>query len=475
MKKLFAMILAIATVLTLGVNAIAAPAATTGSITITNALKDETYNLYKIFDLSYNAGAEAYTYTVVDGTEWHTFFAAGKGSGYVQLTDKVDNKWVVTAKEDTTDWAELAKKAIAYAKESSIAPTQTAKATADGELAFTDLALGYYMVESTLGSLVALDTTNTDIEIAAKHATPTVTKEVEEDSTKKFDNSNHADIGQVVNYKLTLDSVHNLKKLVVHDTMSEGLTLKTDSFKVTINEAEKTDGFTVTTTGLTDGCTFEIEFTTETLMELTEATDTIVITYSATVNADAVIAGTGNPNEVYLSYGDKQTTERDSVTTYVYKFDILKYTGTDTPLADAKFVLTKNDNGTTKYAIVANGKLTGWAENQTDNTILTSGADGKIVIEGLDADTYALTEIEAPAGYNKLTTPIAVVIDNSGTVTVNSGAINGTTVKVENKSGTELPATGGMGTTLFITCGAIGVVVIGVLMVTNKRMKKEEF
>ncbi len=471
MKKLFAMILAIATVLTLGVNAIAAPAATTGSITITNALKDETYNLYKIFDLSYNADAKAYTYTVVDGTAWHTFFATGEGSGYVELTDKVDNKWVVTAKEDTTDWAELAKKAIAYAKESSIAPTQTAKATADGELAFTDLALGYYMVESTLGSLVALDTTNTDIEIAAKHATPTVTKEVEEDSNTIFGESNHADIGQVVNYKLTLDSVHNLKKLVVHDTMSEGLTLKTDSFKVTINEAEKTDGFTVTTTGLTDGCTFEIEFTTETLMELTEAADTIVITYSATVNADAVIAGTGNPNEVYLSYGDKQTTERDSVTTYTYAFDIYKYTGTEkTALAGAKFIIANANE--TSFALITDGKITGWTSNKTEATVLTSTADKNIEVAGLDADTYHLIETEAPAGYNKLTEAIEFTIDGTTTTAANAMSI---TVEVENKSGTELPATGGMGTTLFITCGAIGVVVIGVLMVTNKRMKKEEF
>ena len=472
MKKLFAMILAIATVLTLGVNAIAAPAATTGSITITNALKDETYNLYKIFDLSYNADAEAYSYTVVDGTEWHTFFATGEGSGYVQLTDKVDNKWVVTAKEDTTDWAELAKKAIAYAKKSNIAPTQTAKATADGGLAFTDLALGYYMVESTLGSLVALDTTNTDIEIAAKHATPTVTKEVEEDSNTIFGESNHADIGQVVNYKLTLDSVHNLKKLVVHDTMSAGLTLNEESFAVTINrEVADSTGYAVKTEGLTDGCTFEIEFTTETLMELTEAADTIVITYSATVNADAVIAGTGNPNEVYLSYGDKQTTERDSVTTYTYAFDIYKYTGTEkTALAGAKFIIANANE--TSFALITDGKITGWTSNKTEATVLTSTADKNIEVAGLDADTYHLIETEAPAGYNKLTEAIEFTIDGTTTTAANAMSI---TVEVENKSGTELPATGGMGTTLFITCGAIGVVVIGVLMVTNKRMKKEEF
>ena len=109
------------------------------------------------------------------------------------------------------------------------------------------------------------------------------------------------------------------------------------------------------------------------------------------------------------------------------------------------------------------------------NTILTTNAQGKIAIDGLDADTYYLREIQAPAGYNKLAEDVEVVItgaakaDGSDTLTYQT-----VVAEVNNQSGTELPSTGGIGTTIFYVVGSILVVAAIVLLVTKKRMDHKD-
>ena len=102
---------------------------------------------------------------------------------------------------------------------------------------------------------------------------------------------------------------------------------------------------------------------------------------------------------------------------------------------------------------------------------ITTSATGKFKISGLDADTYYLKEVTAPKGYNKLSAPVKITIGENGTITVDDKAIAGTNVEVENKSGSLLPSTGGMGTTLFYIFGAILVIGSGVVLITKKRMK----
>lgn len=209
----------------------------------------------------------------------------------------------------------------------------------------------------------------------------------------------------------------------------------------------------------------------------------VIVTYSATLNEKAVIAGEGNPNETWLVYGDNNHTEKDTTRTYTWQMDVLKYTMKDnkeTPLAGAKFVLYKTVDGKNLYALAdGNNKITGWTENESEATMFETPNNGRFSIIGLDAGTYYLKEIEAPAGYNMLKDPIEVVITatvdgatNTGTATV-TPAVDGT-VKVENKTGAELPSTGGIGTTIFYVVGGLLVVAAGVLLVTRKRMSKSE-
>ena len=100
---------------------------------------------------------------------------------------------------------------------------------------------------------------------------------------------------------------------------------------------------------------------------------------------------------------------------------------------------------------------------------MTTGNTGKFKIQGLDAGRYYLTETQQPAGYNKLKDPIEIVIDENGDIKVDTNKVD--EVKVLNNTGSLLPSTGGMGTTLFYIFGAILVIGSGVVLITKKRMK----
>ena len=219
------------------------------------------------------------------------------------------------------------------------------------------------------------------------------------------------------------------------------------------------------------------------LDSITDNTD-IVINYTAKLTSDAV-AGTGYVNETWLDYGDNQHTEHDTTTTYTWKLPIYKYhkdgeTETPKALAGAEFILYKGSAESKVYAQVAKGKLTGWTETKTEATKLVSDADGKIAVEGLDADTYYLEETKAPGGYNKLADPVKVEISHSVTDegahmthTLKQDATDVEQVEIENKSGLELPSTGGIGTTIFYVLGSILVIGAVVLLIAKKRMSAD--
>ena len=479
MRSVFALLLALVMMLALGTTAFAeGESATTGSITIDNAVAGKTYTIYKIFDLdSHNTDYSALTYKV--DADWAGFFADGAaGLTYVNIDDMGYVTW-----KNGASAADFAAAAIAYAKDNSITADGSTVASSS-TVKFENLELGYYLVQSELGALCSLDTTMPDVTIKEKNAEPTIDKQVEEDSTGAYGKTNDADIGQTVNFKTTVTVIDgNPKGYVVHDTMSAGLTFN-GSVAVTVNGTAITEGFTLVTTGLTDGDTFEVQFTDGTL----KANDVVVITYSATVNANAVIAGNGNTNTTKLSYtdttGTSHDTENSETRTYTWQFDVFKYTKngeTETALEGAKFVLYKGTGDAKSYAVIADGKLTGWTSTQAEATVLTTPADGKFAVSGLDADTYYLEETEAPAGYNKLKDPVEFKITasvdgttNVGTATVTYGDNYTGTVKVENKTGAELPSTGGIGTTIFYVLGTIFVVGAGIVLVVKKRMGKAE-
>ena len=489
MKKLASLLLALVMVFAMGTTAFAAQEGTLtgGSITIDNAVKDQTYSIYQILYLeSYSTDADgnatgAYAYKA--NSAWESWLKTQ--TSYVSIDTQGYVTWVTNA-----DAAAFAKAAQAYAKQQNMTSDATAITATSSEVKFTNLNLGYYLVDSTMGTLCSLDTTNPSVTIKEKNAEVTNEKEVEEDSTGSYGSVNDADIGQTVNFKSTITLPKGSENVVFHDEMSQGLSLNANSIKVYTDANMTTEltagNYTVTTTGLSDGCTFEVSFDKTYLDGLTADTTTVYVKYSATVNDQAVVGNTGNPNKSKVSYGETghtKTTPDSTTTTYTWSFDVLKYANGDKNkvLKDAQFVLLSKDK--TKVATIVNGKLTGWATvpaagsdgniSWPANTTLTTDTNGKITIAGLDADTYYLRETAAPAGYNKLADDVEVKIEptkntaSDGSTTLSLTAV---TAEIENKSGTELPSTGGMGTTIFYVVGSILLIGAAILLITKKRM-----
>ena len=481
-RKILSLVLALVMVMGLAVTAFAeegGKTTTNGSITITNALNGETYNAYQILYLeSYNAEKKIYAYKA--NPDWEDWLREDSQKQYVSINDQGYVTWVEGA--SAADFAKAAKGQL-----TGKTVAGSAKPAADGSATISDLHLGYYLVDSTVGALCELNTTKPSVEITDKNERPTIEKKVQEDSDGSWGDVNDADIGQIVNFKSTISAKPGARKYVVHDKMDAAL--KFDSVtSITAGSKTLTEGagkdYTVVTTGLTDGCTFHIVFTETYLDSITTDTD-IVINYTAKLTKDAV-ADTGYVNDTWLDYGDNQHTEHDTTTTYTWKMPIYKYHkdgDTKKALAGAEFILYKgSDESNRDYAQVANGKLTGWTKEKAEATTLVSDADGKIAVEGLDADTYYLEETKAPGGYNKLAGPVKVVISHTvtdegahmtHTLKQNATDVAVERVEIENKSGTELPSTGGIGTTIFYVLGSILVIGAVVLLITKKRMSAD--
>lgn len=476
-KRIAGFVLALVMVLALSVGAFAA-AVNEGSITIDNAITGQTYTIYEILHLeSYNKESNAYSYKAT--AAWKDFVESQDiKDTYLVTNDQGYVTWAASA-----DTAAFAKLAQAYA--ANLSGNQGQIKATSATVVFDNLDLGYYLVDSTLGTLCSLDTTNPDVTIKEKNAEPTNEKEVEEDSINTYGKTNDADIGQTVNFKSTITAQAGAENYLFHDKMSAGLTFDAVT-KVTLNKATvDTANYQVVTTGLTDDCTFEVRFT-QAFCDTLKANDQLVIEYTAKLNENAVVGVEGNPNESKIEYGqsDKTTTTPPSTTTtYTWDLDVLKYGNNNkgNVLKDAQFVLLNKEKK--QVAIVANGKLTGWenvpaaGEDGTvtwpANTVLTTNAQGKIKISGLDSDTYYLREIKAPAGYNTLKEDVEVVITGA-TKAEGSATLTYTTVvaEINNQSGTELPSTGGMGTTVFYILGSVLVLGAAVVLVTRKRMKE---
>ena len=471
MKRVTSILLALALLLALAGTAVAEDK---GSITIDNAIVGKKYTIYRIFNLnSHNTDYSAINYTVSE--KWTAFFAEGApGRTYVDI----DKTYGYVVWKTGASPANFAAEAIKFAADKGIAHDGQAVA-APGTVKFDDLALGYYLVKSDLGALCSLDTTMPNVIIKEKNSESTVDKQVQEDSTGDYGDHNDADIGQTVNFRTTINVVDgDPKNYVLHDTMSAGLTFDPASVAVTIGErtlAKNTD-YTLVTSNLTDGCTFEVQFKDGVL----KPNDVVEVAYSAEVNEYAVIGGTGNDNKTHLTYSDTPKSTGERLTkTYVWQFDVFKYAmrdGQEIPLAGAQFVLYKTVDKKNLYAQAANGKITGWKDDKEKATVFETPDNGKFVIAGLDADTYYLEEIKAPDGYNQLKEPVNVVITANiasgktvtATITYNETATG--TVRIENQTGVELPSTGGIGTTVFYVIGGLLMGVAVVLLVTRKKM-----
>lgn len=470
-KRIASVLLALVMALSLITTAFAA--GETGSITIDNAVVGQTYTIYQILDLeSYDAKAGAYAYKAT--TAWNDFINSGAIKGtYVNVDAQGYVTWVKDA--DVAAFAKLAQK---YVADHNIANqgTKTADSTT---VEFTNLDLGYYLVDSTLGTICSLDTTNPSVTIKEKNAAPTVDKQVQENSNGQWGDTNDANIGDTVNFQTIISAKKGAKGYVLHDKMSEGLTFNADSVKVKVGDQilKANEDYTLVT-DCKDDCTFEIAFKQAYLDTITEDTS-IVVTYSATLNEKAVIYPAPNTNETKLVYGEGSETTWDKTETFTYQFDLVKTKTDNTVLNGAEFKLYDAKTGGNEIALIDEGngvyRVATAAEKAAEGFVSATIKAGKVTIKGLDSGTYYLEETKAPAGYNVLAERVEVKIDHANlTATVEGDTYVSGGVQVINQTGAELPSTGGIGTTIFYVVGGLLVVAAGVLLVTRKRMSKSE-
>lgn len=495
MKKLFALLLALTMVFSLATTAFAEETATTYSITINNSATGHTYEAYQIFTGDLSNGTLS---NIVWGSN---ISEAGKTALQTKYAAANDQTAAGVAAALTNDNAK------AFAKDVAGYLTGTAASSGEGYV-ISGLAAGYYLVKDQDDSLDGDNDSYTSyiLEVTAnetvtpKASTPSVVKKVKDinNSTDTAmsdwqDSADH-DIGDNVPFKLTATlannvSAYNTYKIIFNDTLSSGLTYDNNA-KVYFGSTEVTSSFTITHNNgtLTISCDNVKAF---------GATDSSVITveYTATLNENAVIGSAGNPNVVNLEFsnnpnwdgtGDEDTgkTPDDKVIVFTYKLVVNKTDSDGNALTGADFKLEKkNQDGTwTQITLTKSNKVDG--ETTVENCIFSA--------TGLDDGTYKITETATPAGYNSID-PIEFTVtaghdtlsDNpaltSLTGTATTGEITFTadttagslSTNIVNKAGTELPETGGMGTTLFYIVGGIMVVAAVVLLVTKKRMGAE--
>ena len=468
-KRIASVLLALVMALSLITTAFAA--GENGSITIDNAVVGQTYTIYQILDLeSYNKDSGAYAYKAT--AAWRDFInGADVKSVYVNVDAQGYVTWVKDA--DVVAFAKLAQK---YAADHNI-DNQGAKTANSTTVEFTNLDLGYYLVDSTLGTICSLDTTNPSVTIKEKNSQPTVDKQVRENSNGTWGDTNDANIGDTVNFKTTINVVDGQpKNYVLHDKMSNGLTFDAGSVEVKIGDRTLTLGSDYTLiTNPKDGCTFEIEFKENVL----KPNDVVIVTYSATLNEKAVIYPEPNTNETKLVYGEGSETTWDKTKTFTYQFDLVKTKTDNTVLNGAEFKLYDAKTEGNEIALIDEGngvyRVATAAEKAAEGFVSATIKAGKVTIKGLDSGTYYLEETKAPAGYNVLAERVEVKIDHANlTATVEGGTYVSGGVQVINQTGAELPSTGGIGTTIFYVVGGLLVVATGVLLVTRKRMSKSE-
>lgn len=483
----------------------------TGTINISNARTGAEYSVYMILRLdSFDSNLGAYKYKAEP--QWEEFFN-DNSIAKMFFTYNADTK-IVALKNNlsglaASDLQSFAGEALKYAKENSIGATaaKTAPVVSDSEtteLSFTGLELGYYLVTSTIGTVLSLDTTNPVMTISDKNPTTVLTKTV---------NNQNVDIGDTVtfyiNIKLQADASNEaaskegfLAEVIIHDIMDNSLTLDESSFAgtkiITVDDNSVSSplnngtDFTVITEPLEgevadSECTFHIKLTGGKF----KAGETVQIRYKAVLNEHAVIGEVGNKNEAYATYGG-HTTPPSEVKVYTGKLIIDKVAkGTGTKLEDATFYLKNEEGNFYKYVpldssaaaesnesdvlsglvsstegIVSNVE---WVSSMQDATLIVTDNNGQAVFAGIKAGNYVLVEKDAPAGFNKLLHNIAVTIPGSDDTTGVAKFVY--TATVENETGVLLPETGGIGTTLFIVFGSIAVIAAGVILVARRRMK----
>lgn len=493
-RKLASLLLALVMVFALATTAFAQDVTVTGgtgSITISNAAKGETYTIYKLFDATVNADGSSIAYTGTIPDSLKDYFSAD-ANGYISAT---------SAAKDGENMSEGLKTAL---KAWTATAADAATAESDGSaLNFKELAYGYYVVTTTQGDqVISVDSTMPNVTIVDKNSsTPK--------DLSKTASSNDVSIGDTVTYTVSFKTSNyygagtNAKEIVsytIEDTLPEFLSNVTVTSIIVDNDgSDTTTNDRTTVTDQFADKKIVIDWYDEVNNKfLYDNGATVTITYTAVVTDKAAIDGNGNTNKVTVTWTtkggdepgpDKVETE-ETIFTYAIALKKVNNKGVALPGAVFQFPFyvksTADANGAYIYAgTTAGAGLT----NQ-----ITTPDSGVIVVKGVKSGSYEITEVTAPAGYNKLTAPVTVqavktsststhttvYLDKDGNVVdvsakeievkVDIDTIAATAVVVVNKAGTELPSTGGMGTTVFYVLGTVLVLGAVVLLVTKKRM-----
>lgn len=490
-----------------------------GTITVTSTnpeFKDKTITAYQMFNETGTAGSEQYTLV----ESWESFFTTDTGQGGIGLPndDNLSDAAYTYVKNlgKTNDQAvsDFAKKAAAWAADDShsITGTPSSGATGSGNPAtytaqVTDLAYGYYLVIPQTGSTPSTEepyaNRGTDAMLvnvnSAQGATqelksvyPTLTKQVENESGTDSTPGDHASaqVGDTLTFTLTSTipdmSEYTSYDLIFRDTLSTGLTFTKGSVEVYVGgtKLENTGNayFTVTEPTGTDGGGLTVTMNDFKNKQQANAGKEIKVVYKATLNKNAVTEDvtTTTTNDAYLEYSNDPSTDgkgqtgHDKVYVYDFEFTINKTDGTN-PLEGAKFTLKDNVQPANTISLIqvqpgddtnpAIYRVAEAGESSTTTNVVTPES-GKVIIRGLEAGTYKLTETDAPEGYNKVEGDITVTItatyNEDGTLAswkVNEDGTNHE-VEVVNHAGAILPGTGGMGTVVFTVVG-VAIVVCG--------------
>ncbi len=503
-KKIAAIMFAFMMVFTLSTNVKAEEG--TGKIILDDIVEGQVYKVYQLFTLeSYKSDIDEsgidkgpYSYKIDHNSKWWDYFTNNHGRFYVDTEWIDDNYSYIDIKESAKTpekMREFATNALVYAQDNreTIKPIRTSEKVTQGstQITFDKLPLGYYLIESSTGKLCNLTTTNPTATIKEKNEVPTVQKHIDTDKTE-----NYVNIGDSVNFTTTINLKEGSKNCVLYDEMSEGFKLNdiaTIPLKPTFNKQVKVS--TVSDELAEDEYdyekisdrSFKITFKNKFLNKI-NTEEYIFVQYTATLTGNANITYASNKkpntNKTWLTYGDENVSSDIKITnTYTFGIPVFKYTGADKPLKDASFKLYKDDkvidlikvadvDGVPTYRKFISG------DNDRDKIdVINTNENGKFNITGCNLGTYYLEETKAPEGYNKLKDKIEVTItkdgvDNDTFVKLLQGGDEETTqIKVLNKSGTLLPSTGGMGTTLIYLIGGALVLGSGFVLANKKRAK----
>ena len=462
-----------------------------GSITISNAAKGETYTIYKLFDATVSEDGSSIAYTGTIPKSLEPYFTADK-NGYISATPAAKDGEIMSAglKTALKAWTENEE------------PTATAES--DGSvLNFKELAYGYYVVTTTQGDqLISVDSTKPDVTIVDKNSS--APKDLSKTASSKDVN-----IGDTVTYTVRFKTsnyygagkdAREIVSYTIEDTLPNFLSNVNVTSIIVDNDGSDatTDDRTTVTAQFDANKKIVIDWYDEDNHQfLYNNGATITITYTAVVTDKAAIDGDGNPNKVTVTWTTKGGTEPEfgklekveTIYTYAIALKKVNNEGKALPGAVFQFPFYVEVDADTDGAYIYAGTT---AREGLTNKITTPDS-GVIVVKGVKSGTYKITEVKAPAGYNKLTGPVTVkavktgntsthttvYLDENGNITdtktekevkVDIANIAATALVVVNKAGTELPSTGGMGTTIFYVLGSALVLGAVVLLVTKKRM-----